>query len=69
MTVAIILKVSLSGPGGTYPAGSTLTTTEQEAMRLVAAGIGYYATISTEVQQYENAASPHAAQREKRKKK
>lgn len=63
----VILKVSLSGSAGTFPAGYALTTTEAEAARLVAANIAFYASVS-QVPMYETAASKPAANRQKRKK-
>ena len=67
-TAIIILKVSLAGSAGTFPAGSALTTTQEEAARLVAADIAYYASIS-QVPTYETTASKAAANRQKRSKK
>lgn len=63
----IILKVSLAGSAGTFPAGSTLTTTQEEAARMVAADIAFYADV-TQVPTYETATSKPAANRQKRKK-
>lgn len=63
----VILKVSLSGSAGTFPAGYALTTTEAEAARMVAADIAFYADV-TQVPTYETATSKPAANRQKRKK-
>lgn len=64
----VILRVSLSGSAGTFPAGATLTTTEEEALRMVQAGIAYYATTPAPAQVYETTASKPASNRQKRKK-
>lgn len=63
----VILKVSLSGSAGTFPAGYALTTTEAEAARLVANDIAFYASVS-QVPMYETATSKPAANRQKRQK-
>jgi len=64
----VILKVSLSGSAGTFPAGHALTTTEAEAARMVAADLAFYAEV-TQVPIYETATSKPASNRQKRQKK
>ena len=54
--VKIRLTASMAGPGGVYPAGSTLETTPKEAQSLVSNGFAEY--ITDEVITTESKAAP-----------